>query len=243
MSIQFTASVETSTMINSSMSEKIRENVHLIERNLGTESMLLKQLASCESSYGNLNERLATVEPTLDTLNTSVRSLTAVESSLLGDLSGFCEKLAEAQIPSAQPGLELELSNKFSENTQLQLQLQAVSSEAETLRQRLGENETQTNTLRQSLAEATAGCKKAENDICRIENERLAMKCEFALTEQKIRQRLDQEKATATDRIKHEYEEKLQTLQKEKNDLENGSEEVLLQLGSVRDSLVSTEID
>jgi uncharacterized phage infection (PIP) family protein YhgE len=69
------------------------------------------------------------------------------------------------------------------------------------------------------------------------------MKCEFALTEQKIRQRLDQEKTTATDRIKHEYEEKLQTLQKEKNDLENGSEEVLLQLGSVRDSLVSTKID
>jgi len=225
------------------VSDKVQENLQLIERHLGVESTLLKQLGNCESSYGSLEERLAAIEPTLNTLDTSVKYLTTTESSLLGSLAGFCEKLAEAQIQPVNPGLEQELSKKFAENTQLQLQLQAVSLEVESVQQRLCETEAQTSTLNQSLTKAIAERQKVEDYSHRIESEKLSMQEEFARAEQNIRQELDKEKSIATGQVRHEYEQKLQILQKEKSDLETGSEEVFVQLGDVRDSLVSVELD
>lgn len=242
MSTHFITSVDTSTAVNVSVSDKVQGNLQLIEQHLGTESTLLKQLGKCESSSENLRDNITAIEPTLRTLNTSVRSLTTTESILLDGLSGFCEKLAEARIQPASLGLELELSNKFAENTELQLRLQALSLEAESLQHRLGETEAQVYTLNQSLTEATAERQKLENRSHEIGTEKLVMQGEFALAEQKIRQELDKEKTTATDEIRHEYEQTLQTLQREKKDLENGSEEVLARLRGVRDSLVNIKI-
>lgn len=243
MSTQFTSSIEAGSISNANVSGKVQENLHLIEKHLGAESMLLQQLRNCESSYKSLTERLAAIEPTLSTLDTSVQSLTTTESSLLGGLSGFCEKLAEAQIQPSNPGLESELSNKYVENTQLQLQLQDISLKAASLLQRVDECEAQNLAMQQSLTEATAECQKAETLNRRIESEKLALQGEAALAEQKIRHELTSEITRSTDRIRHEYEQKLQRVQKEKNDLENGSEEVLAQLGGVRDSLVSAFLD
>lgn len=242
MSTHFITSVETSTAVNSSVSDKVQGNLQLIEQHLGTESTLLKQLGNCESSSENLRDNITAIEPTLRTLDISVRSLETTESILLDGLSGFSEKLAEAQIQPASLGLELELSNKFAENTELQLRLQALSLEAEFLQQRLRETEAQVYTLNNSLKEETAERQKVENHSHKIETEKLAIQGELVLAEQKIRQELDKEKTTATDEIRHEYEQNLQTLQREKEDLENGSEEVLAQLGGVRDSLVNMKI-
>ena len=243
MSTQFTSSIEAGTISNAIMSGKVQENLHSIERHLSAESTLLQQLRDCEGSYESLKGSLAAIEPTLSTLDTSVRSLTTTESSLLGGLSGFCEKLAEAQIQPSNPGLELELSNKYVENTQLQLQLQDISLKAASLLQRLDECEAQKLAMQQSLTEATAKCQNAEALNRRIETEKVALQGEAALAEQKIRHELTTEITTSTDRIRYEYEQKLQRVQKEKNVLENGSEEVLAQLGGVRDSLVSALLD
>jgi chromosome segregation ATPase len=229
-------------MSNAKVSERVQESLNLIERRLDADSTLLQQLENCESSYKSLNGRFATIEPTLNTLNTSVNSLTTTESSLLGDLNGFCKQLAEAQVQPPKAGLELELSNKFAENTQLQLRLQKISLEAESLRQGLGERESQTLVLQQSLAEATAECQNLETRNHRIETEKLAMQGEATLVEQRIRHEFTAEKSIATDSIRNEYEQRLEALQKEKNDLESGSE-ILVQLGGVRDFLVSTTID
>ena len=242
MSTHFVTSVETSTAVNASVSEKVQGNLQLVEQHLGTESTLLKQLGNCERSSENLRDNITAIETTLRTFDISVRSLTTTESILLDSLGGFCEKLEEAQIQPASLGLELELSNKFAENTDLHLRLQALSLEAESLQQRLGETEAQVYTLNQSLTEATSERQKLENHRHKIETEKLAMRGECALAEQKIRQELDKEKITATDEIRHEYEQNLQTLRREKQDLENGSEEVLAQLGGVRDSLVNIKI-
>ncbi|KAJ5292791.1 uncharacterized protein N7443_008744 [Penicillium atrosanguineum] len=241
MSTQFTCSIEAGTIYNANVSGKVQESLQLIERHLGAESTLLQQLGNCESSYESLKRILAAMEPTLSTLDISVQSLTTTESSLLRRLSELCEKLAEAQIQPSNPALELELSNKYAENTQLQLQLQEISLKSENLRQRLDEREAQTLAVQRSLTEVTAECQKAEILNQRIVTEKLAMQGEAALAEQKIRHELITENTTITDRIRIEYEQKLQTLQREKDDLEDRSEEVLVQLGGVRDSLVEAK--
>ncbi|KAJ5662141.1 uncharacterized protein N7477_009757 [Penicillium maclennaniae] len=212
--------------------------MHLIERHLGAESTLLHQLGNCKHSFESLKGRLAVIEPTLSTLDASVQSLTTTESSLLEDLRRFCEKLADAQIQPSSPGLELELSNKYAENTQLQLQLQDTSLKTTSLLQRLDQSEAQKLAIQQSLTEATAECQKAEILNRTIETEKLALQGEAALAEQKIRHELIAEFTASNDRINQEYKQKLQRVQKEKDDLEDGSKEVLAQLGAIRDSLV-----
>lgn len=242
ISVRFAENVEKSTKVNTSVSHKVHENMQLIECHFGSESTLFTQLEQCENSNENLKERFDIMRPTLNSLDISVQDLKTAESNLIQDLKGFGEKLAEAQIPANNPVLEIELSHKMTENTQLQLQLHEASSKIDSLRQQLCEMEAALSKARGSLTEATAERQRAEDRNKRLEIEKLALQGETARAEERIRQELEKENVALREQLKSEHEQKLQSIQTEKDVLEQESEDLIFQLGGVRDSLVSATL-
>lgn len=239
LSTQFTENVATGTKTTVDLSAQVQQDLQIIQGFLGPDSTLAKQLDHCTGSYHNLGQRLEIIAPTLGTLHTSVGSLTATENDLVQDLKNFEERLAEAQAHSNRPGIEKELSAQFAENTRLQLQLQALSSESGSLRRELDAEAAETQNIRLSLTDLGARLKSTESRNTELENDKLALQRELALAEQRSREERNNF-TTLSDQSKAQYEQQLQSLQREKEDIEKGTEQLVSQLGGVQDSLVGT---
>lgn len=237
LSTQFTESVATGTKTTVDLSAQVQQNLQIIQGFLGPDSTLVKQLDHCTSSYHNLDQSLETIAPTLGTLHTSVESLTATENDLVQDLKNLGERLAEAQAHSNRPGLEKELSAQFAENTRLQLQLQALSSERDSLQRELDAEVAETQNIRLSLTDVGAKLEVAESRNRQLENDKLALQREVTLAEQRSREERNNF-TTLSDQCKAQYEQQLQSLRREKEDIEKGTEQLVSQLGGVQDSLV-----
>lgn len=237
LSTQFTESVAAGTKTTVDLSDQIQQNLQAIQGFLGIDSTLVKKLDHCTSSNRNLGQSLETIAPTLDTLHTSVESLTATENDLVQDLENLGERLVEAQAHSNRPGLEKELSAQFAENTRLQLQLQALSSERDLLRRELDTETAETQNIRLSLTDMGTKLEVAESQNKQLENDKLVLQREVVLAEQRSREERNN-LTTLSDQSKAQYEQQLQIIRREKEDIEKGTEQLVSQLSGVQDSLV-----
>lgn len=201
---------------------------------------MFKQLVNSEMTQRNLQERLATIGHTLGDLGASTKQLEAAEHNLLGEIDGLKETLADHQVPAGNPVLEMELSSKFAENTQLQLQLQEISSELKSLREQLDWKKSENEDLQQSLTEAAAKQQAAENQVFHIQSEKSALHEEIKTAEQRVREELTKAGIISRNQIKTKYEQQIQKVEGEKASLERESEKLVAQLASVQQSLVSS---
>lgn len=225
------------------MSESIDGSVHSIESHFGANSHLVQQLADCRASYSWLKGKLEAVEPTLDNLSISVGAIMDSERDLTRQFKDFGKMLEEAQITKGNQDSERRLTELFTENTQLQLRLQKLSSEIESLKQLSSEKDARSGELLQSLTEARQNYGAAEDCIRRLEVEKMAMKGEMELRDQKARHELATINAKSQDQMKVQYERRLQTFQAEKDELEKGVELATTQLRGVQDALVGCAAD
>jgi chromosome segregation ATPase len=208
------------------------------ETHLGTDSALFQQLAECSASHGWLKDKLGTVEPTLDNLSASVKVMLDSGGNLVQQFGDFGNKLEQAQVPKGNPELERQLTEKFAENTQLQLGLQKVTTEIDSLKQLASKKDAKIENLQQSLASARRNFKDTEDRNQVLEIEKMALKGEMELMDQRIRHELATEHATFGNQMKVQYEERLHTLQAEKDELEKTAKVVMTQMHGVQDSLV-----
>lgn len=237
LSTQFTENVATGTKATTDCAAQIREDWQTVRAMIGPDSTLSKQLENHSSSCQNLHQKVVAIEPTLNALQVSVDTLTAAEAGLVHDLKDFEEKLANALVPTNQPGLEKELSTKFAENTQLQLQVQRLSLEKDAVQGELHAKSTETDNIRLSFVDMSRKHQEAENRIQQLESDKLTLQSQVALAAQQAAEERDKS-ITSTEQTKAQFERQFQELQQEKDNLQRGTDELISQLGGVRDSLV-----
>lgn len=224
------------------MFQALQEALHAIEGNLGPYSSIFKQLANSESCYGNLQQQLQSVEPMLGSLDSSIKAVGITETDLVRGLETFGQKLSEARIPAGNPVLEMEISNKFAENTQLQLKLQEISIEAESLRKQLANKSSENQHLQHALTETVTNEQASRSQNARLEIEKTALRGELELLEQRIREELGAANTKLQGQMKGKFEEQIQDLETEKARLEREFNNLQVQLATVQSSLVSPTV-
>ncbi|KGO72448.1 hypothetical protein PITC_076250 [Penicillium italicum] len=233
--------VDRSTEMSKNVFQALQEALQAIEGNLGPSSSIFKQLASSESCYGNLQQQLQSVEPMLGSLDTSIKAVGITETDLVRGLETFDQKLSEARIPAGNPVLEMEVSKKFAENTQLQLQMQEISIEVESLRTQLASKSSENQHLQHALTETVTNEQASKSQNARLEIEKTALRGELQLLEQRIREELDTANTKWQGQMKAKFEEQIQGLETEKARLERDSNNLQLQLATVQSYLTETE--
>lgn len=224
------------------MFQALQEALQAIEGYLGPHSSISKQLANSESCYGNLQQQLQIVGPMLDSLGGSIKAVGITETDLVHGLETFGQKLSEARIPAGNPVLEMEISNKFAENTKLQLQLQEMSTEVESLRKQLANRSSENQHLQHALTETVANEQVSKSQTARLEIEKTALRGELQLLEQRVREELGAASTKLQDQMKAEFEEQVQGLETEKRKLETDINNLQAELANVRSSLVSRTV-
>ncbi|KAJ5796405.1 uncharacterized protein N7518_004945 [Penicillium psychrosexuale] len=238
---QVTSDVDRGTEMSKNVFQALQEALQAIEDNLGPYSSIFKQIANSESCYGNLQQKLQIIEPMLDSLGGSVKAVGITETDLVRGLENFGQKLSEARIPAGNPVLEMEVANKFAENTQLQLQLQEISIEVESLRKQLANKSSENQHLQHALTETVTNEQASKNQNARLEIEKTALRSELQLLEQRIREELDAASIELQDQMKAKFEEQVQGLETEKAKLERDFNNLQAQLANVQSSLTETE--
>jgi predicted nucleic acid-binding Zn-ribbon protein len=236
---QLARGVETNMDVSNGLSRTFQEGLQFIKGNLGPGLSLSKQLASSETRYGHLQKNLEVVEPMIGILNDSVKAIRATETDLVHGLEIFGQRLAEAQIPAGNPVLEMEISTKFAENTQLQLELQKVSIELESLRKQLGNRASENEHLQHALTEAVTNEQASKSQNSRLEIEKTALRAELQLVEQRVREDLNIASTKSQDRLKATFEGQIQGLETANAKLETDSDRLKSQLANIQRSLVS----
>ncbi|CAG7938436.1 unnamed protein product [Penicillium nalgiovense] len=235
---QVTSDVERSTETSKNVFQALQEALQAIEGYLGPHSSISKQLANSESCYGNLQQQLQIVGPMLDSLGGSIKAVGITETDLVHGLETFGQKLSEARIPAGNPVLEMEISNKFAENTKLQLQLQEMSTEVESLRKQLANRSSENQHLQHALTETVANEQVSKSQTARLEIEKTALRGELQLLEQRVREELGAASTKLQDQMKAEFEEQVQGLETEKRKLETDINNLQAELANVRSSLL-----
>ncbi|KZN85011.1 hypothetical protein EN45_091790 [Penicillium chrysogenum] len=235
---QVTSDVERSTEMSKNVSQALQETLQAIEGNLGPHSSLFKQLSNSESCYGNLQQQLQIVGPMLDSLGGSIKAVGITETDLVRGLETFGQKLSEARIPAGNPVLEMEVSNKFAENTRLQLQLQEISTEVESLREQLANKSSENQHLQHALAETVANEQASKSQNARLEIEKTALQVELQLLEQRVREELSAASIKCQDQMKAKFEEQVQYLEAEMMKQETDVNNLQTELANVRSSLL-----
>ncbi|KAJ5773066.1 hypothetical protein N7457_007962 [Penicillium paradoxum] len=238
---QVARDVDRGTEINKSVFQALQEALQAIEANLGPCSSIFKQLANTESCYGNLQRQLEVAEPMLGTLGNSVKAIETTEIDLMRGLEMFGQKLSEARIPAGNPVLEMEISNKFAENTQLQLQLQESTTQVESLRKQLATRSSENQHLQHTLTETVTKEQASKSQISRLEIEKTALRGELQLLEQRIREELGIASMKLQDQMNARFTEQVHDLEREKTKLKRDCDHLQLQLENVQNSLAETE--
>ncbi|KAJ5196279.1 hypothetical protein N7449_006758 [Penicillium cf. viridicatum] len=238
---QVASDVDRSTEMSKNMFQALREALQAIEGNFGPHSSNFKQFANSESCYGNLQQRLQNVEPMLGSLDASIKAVGITETDLVRGLEMFGQKLSDARIPVGNPVLEMEVSNKFAENTQLQLQLQKISIEVESLRKELSNKSTENQHLQHALTESVTNEQASKSQNSRLEIEKTALQGELQLLEQRIREELGAAGIKLQGEMRAKFEQQVQGLETEKAKLERDFKNLQTQLATTESSLTEAE--
>ncbi|CAI7669560.1 unnamed protein product [Penicillium palitans] len=233
--------VDRSTETSKNMFQALQEALQAIEGNFGPHSSIFKQLANSESCYGNLQQRLQTVEPMLGSLDASIKAVGITETDLVRGLEMFGQKLSDARIPAGNPVLEMEVSSKFAENTQLQLQLQEISIEVESLRKQLANKSSENQHLQHALTESVTNEQASKSQNSRLEIEKTALQGELQLLEQRIREELGAAGIKLQGEMRAKFEQQVQGLETEKTNLETDFKNLQMQLATTQSSLTEVE--
>ncbi|KAJ5959371.1 uncharacterized protein N7479_006521 [Penicillium vulpinum] len=238
---QVASNVDRSTEMSKNVFQALQDALQAIESNLGPYSSIFKQLVNSESCYGNLQQQLQIVEPMLGSLDVSIKAVGMTETDLVRGLETFSQKLSEARIPAGNPVLEMEVSNKFAENTQLQLELQQISIEVESLRKQVANKSSENQHLQHALTDAVTNEQASKSQNARLEIEKMALRGELQLLEQRIREELGAANLKFQGQMKAKFEEQVQGLETEKARLERDQRNLQTQLANVQSSLTETE--
>ncbi|CAI7605706.1 unnamed protein product [Penicillium viridicatum] len=238
---QVASDVNRSTEMSKNMFQALQEALQAIEGNLGPCSSIFKQLANSESCYGTLQQRLQTVEPMLGSLDASIKAVGITETDLVRGLETFGQKLSDARIPAGNPVLEMEVSNKFAENTQLQLQLQEISIEVESLRKQLANKSSENQHLQHALTESVTNEQASKSQNSRLEIEKTALQGELQLLEQRIREELGAAAIKLQGEMRAEFEKEVQNLETEKAKLERDVKNLQTELATIQSCLTEAE--
>ncbi|KAJ5928320.1 hypothetical protein N7466_007276 [Penicillium verhagenii] len=241
LSSQFSENIEGSIRVNNGVAKTLRAKIEEIQCLLGPKSSMMTRLDQCDSSCAALKTNLDTIEPKINALGNSAKALTATESSLVQDLESFSKKLADAQLQTNNPVLEKELAGKFAENTHLQIQLHDLGSKVDTLQQALSDKGRLIQDSQNSLAEITAKQQMAESQNRQLEAGKAALRLEFETAEKNMRQEFSKRNAELIDQLRNEHEAELRVFQKEKDDIEEVSQTLIVQLEGIQNSLIEAK--
>ncbi|KAJ5646940.1 hypothetical protein N7490_003312 [Penicillium lividum] len=241
LSSRFSENIEGGIKINNGVAKSLQKKFQEIECHLGPDSPMFKLLCQSHTSHVALNVKFETIEPTLNALGTSAKALTMKEDTLINELAIFSKKLVDVQAPRENPVLELELANKFSENTRLQIQLHDLSSKVDALQKSLDDKETLTRDTQRCLADVTAKQETADRQIKQLEAEKATLQREFEATEKRIRLELGKQNAELIEQMRTEHQAEILGFQKEKEDIEEVSGKLINQLGGIQSSLIDAK--
>ncbi|KAJ5915776.1 hypothetical protein N7454_010917 [Penicillium verhagenii] len=241
LSSQFSENIEGSIRVNNGVVKTLRTKFEEIQCFLGPESSMMKRLDQCDSSCAALKTNFDTIQPTLNALGNSAKALTATESTLVQDLADFSKKLADAQLQTDNSVLEKEVASKFTENTYLQIQVHDLGSKVDTLQQALSDKGKLIQDSHNSLAEITAKQQIAESQNRQLEAGKAALRLEFETAEKNMRQEFSKKNAELIDQLRNEHEAELRVFQKEKDDIEEVSQKLIVQLEGIQNSLIEAK--
>ncbi|KAJ5776209.1 uncharacterized protein N7511_001220 [Penicillium nucicola] len=238
---QLARGIETNKDVSNGLSRALQEGLQTIEKSLGPDSVLSNQLANSETHYEHLQGSLEVVGPVISSLNASVKAMRATETDLVHGLEIFDQRLADSQFPAGNPVLEMEISTKFAENTQLQLELQKVSLDLESLREQHGKITSENEYLQHALTEAITNEQSSKSQNSRLEIEKTALRGELQLVEQRIRDDLRIASTKAQDRLKADFEKEIQRLEIANSEMKTYSDQLKSQVSDAQRSLAETE--
>ncbi|KAJ5785286.1 uncharacterized protein N7503_010498 [Penicillium pulvis] len=241
LSSQFTENVEGGIKINNGVAKTLQKKFQAIENHLGPSSPVMRRLSECDDSCVALKSKFEVIEPVLDALGVTAKALTMTEDTLVQGLANFGQKLADAQLPACNPGLEAELASQLAENSQLQIQSHDLRSKLDNLQQTLHEKETLILHTEGALLEITAKQQKSECRNKQLETEKTALRQQFEDTDKTIRQELGKKNAELMDKMITDHQAETLEFQKEKKEVEEASGRLILQLNGIQTSLVDAK--
>ncbi|KAJ5173344.1 hypothetical protein N7492_005937 [Penicillium capsulatum] len=239
LSGQFTEDIRSNARTTSDLLNAFRKDLKGIESQICADSTLLQQLQIWNASYDRLREKFQEVEPKLNEFNITAALLNSNHNTLVHDMTSLQEKLNEPQVPTSNPVLEMELSSKFSENTQLQLRIHDMSSEIDKLRKQLGEAQAKSQDLERSLSNSNSRLQAAEERNKSLEAEQKVLKSEVEFTAKRIRDETDQERSAAVERLVSQHKTDIEHIRQEKDEKEHASAEMLAQLSNNFESQIA----
>ncbi|KAJ5671974.1 hypothetical protein N7507_001101 [Penicillium longicatenatum] len=237
LSSQFSDNVDSGIEIHNEVAKTLQKKFDEFECHLGPSSPVIKCLAQCDNTCAALESKLGTIKPTLNALETSAKALIVTENALAQDLASFGKKLADAQLSTSNSSLEADLASKFAENTLLQAQLHDVGSKIDILQQTVYEKEILIIDTQKALVEITSKQEKAECENKQLETEKAALRLQLEDTEQKIRHELSKQNADLMDKMRADHQAEIDGFQKEKDEVEEMSGKLMIQLGGIQNSL------
>jgi chromosome segregation ATPase len=239
LSSQFSDNVDSGIEIHNEVAKTLQKKFDELECHLGPSSPVIKCLSQCDNTCAALESKLGTIKPTLNALETSAKALTVTENALVQDLASFGKKLADAQLSTSNPSLEADLASKFAENTLLQAQLHDVGSKIDILQQTVHEKEILIIDTQEALVEITSKQQKAECENKQLETEKAALQLQLEDTEQRIRHELGKQNTDLMDQMRADHQAEIDGFQKGKDEVEEVSGKLMIQLGGIQNSLVS----
>ncbi|KAJ5612767.1 hypothetical protein N7510_005961 [Penicillium lagena] len=211
---QFSNDVDKSTVINTVTMQSLMQELQSVKRNLGSDSSLFKKLIDSESAQKSVERKLDAIEPAISKLDTSVKSLETTEHNLSRGLEEFGGKLGKGRLVAANPALEMELSNKSVEISQLQSRLQ------------------------ESLNDASLKKQAFQDRVINLESEKVALKNEIQVVEQRAREHFTKANTVSQNSLEATYKQQLQGLEKEKEALEKESAKLQKQVEKAEGALL-----
>lgn len=240
LSVQFSDSVDEGATANSNASKTIQDSLGEIDKHFGLDSLLIKRLALAERLHQALVTRIQSVDPKLSIICDSFNSLCDREDKLTTGLEEFTKKLAETQIPTGNPVLELEISKKFDQNTQLQVQVHNLSTEVDSLQKQLQDSGSSAEKYRESHEETQTALQAREMQIAQLQTENLALQGDIEITKIEMKERLDKTSLDLQE-MQNEQEMKLMNLQKEKEEIEEASTDLIKKMGDIQHALLEAK--
>ncbi|RAK98797.1 uncharacterized protein BO80DRAFT_479303 [Aspergillus ibericus CBS 121593] len=241
MMLQINADVGKGAEANASLTQTLKEQVTVIEKQIASDLDLSKKLSVNSDNYGSLLKALDPFTTTTDKIACSVQGLEAKDIGLADQMNALRISLAELQIPQPINMAKEEACRYEMIVAEMRDKMEHMSEDLKVAQEALKAKELETEAIRISLSESSSKANDAESRARAFELEAAALRDEVKSVESRVREELNRASVVSREQGRARYDQQLHELLREKVEVERNMERILTQLAEARLTLVESE--
>lgn len=241
---QSSGDAERSLKLQADHSSDFRAQFEKFEDILNFSASTTEHLIRARELNGRLEEKLKTVEETLERTTTERNKYMSVEKHLQKRISDLEVELTSARQQPVNPPID---STQYKEEQDRVSQLQTQLEEAATIiaeeREKSKSKENEICELHHSLGETKASLEDSKHRMAQAEMENAELQEQTRRVEYRVREELSRASLTSRDQNRAWFEQQVHKLKQEKLTAENSAARAQEQLAIAKESLVSSLLD